>query len=76
MAFEGTDTVVIFGIGQTVAKVPSVLLLDVRCVIAEFCNTNEIWGVAAIKAAYPWTDKYFGSIPFQQRSIRETGEII
>ena len=66
----------IFHLGQTVAKVPSVPLSDVTCAIAEFCNTNEIWGVAAIKAAYPWTDNYFGSISFQQRSIRETGEII
>lgn len=67
----------IFHIGQTVAKVPSVPLSDVQGAIAEFCNTNRIWGVAAIKAAYPWADKYFGGgISFQQRNIRETGEII
>ncbi len=67
----------IFHIGQTVAKVPSVPLSDVQGAIAEFCNTNGIWGVAAIKAAYPWTDKYFGGgISYQQRSLRETGEII
>ena len=70
-------TVRIFHLGQTVAKVPSVRLSDVTCVIAEFCNANGIWGVAAIKAAYPWADKYFGGgISFQQRNIRETGEII
>lgn len=66
----------IFHLGQTVAKVPSVPLLDLQRTIAEFCNANEIWGVAAIKAAYPWTDKYFGRISYQQRSLRETGEII
>lgn len=67
----------IFHIGQTVAKVPSVPLSDVQGAIAEFCNTNGIWGVAAIKAAYPWADKYFGGgISYHQRSLRETGEII
>ncbi len=66
----------IFHLGQTVAKVPSVPLADVTLVIAKFCEANGIWGVDAIKAAYPWTDKYFGKISFQQRSLRETGEII
>lgn len=77
MAFEGIDTVVIFGIGQTVAKVPSVPLSDVTCAIAEFCHANGILGVAAIKAAYPWVDKYFGGNPlFQKRNIMATGEIL
>lgn len=69
-------TVRIFHLGQTVAKVPPVPLADVTLVIAKFCEANGIWGVDAIKAAYPWTDKYFGKISFQQRNIRETGEII
>lgn len=70
-------TVRIFHLGQTVAKVSSVPLSDVQDVIADFCNTNRIWGVATIKTMYPWTDKYFGGgISFQQRNIRETGEII
>ena len=67
----------IFHLGQTVAKVPSVPLSDVQGAIAEFCGANGIWGVAAIKAAYPWADKYFGGgISHRQRHIRETGEII
>ena len=67
----------IFHLGQTVAKVPSLPLSDVQGVITEFCNTNGIWGVAAIKAAYPWTGNYFGGdISYQQRSIRETGETL
>lgn len=75
--YSELNTIVIFGVNQTIAKVPSVLLSDMQCVIAEFCNTNGIWGVAAIKAAYPWTNKYFiGDVLRQQRNIRETGEII
>ena len=67
----------IFHLGQTVAKVPSVTLSNVEYTIAEFCNRNGIWGNAAIKAAYPWTNKYFGDDTlYRQRSIRETGEII
>ena len=71
-----TANVRIFHLGQTVAKVPSVPLADVTLVIAKFCEANGIWGVDAIKAAYPWTDKYFGKISFQQRNVSETGEII
>jgi len=65
----------IFHIGQTVAKVPSVRISDVTYHITKFCQANNMWGVAAFKEAYPWTEKYFHVRP-SHVEIRETGEII
>lgn len=67
------NMVVIFGVNQTVAKVPSVRISDVTLAITQFCQDNGIWGVAKFKEAYPWTEKYFMVHP-KHVNIRETGE--
>jgi len=75
--FAGIDTVVIFGIGQTVAAIDSLTVGHISGVIRAFCNANGIYGRDKIVSAYPWADKYFdGTTTHMQRHIRETGEII
>ena len=76
-AVAGIDTVVIFGIGQTVATIDSLTVGHISGVIRVFCNANGIYGWDKIISAYPWANKYFdGAANHMRFSIRETGEII
>lgn len=76
-AVAGIDTVVIFGVNQTVAAIDSLTVGHISGVIRVFCNANGIYGEDKIVSAYPWADKYFdGTANHLRRSIRETGEIL